>query len=273
MRATEKTEHDVLDQPPDEPIVLVGGPDELQGELRLHNPGEQKLVLRDARVRGTAMKGAKARGPAAAEVALRRIVLRSGQSRSVPFKIPLSPQTPPGEYHGQVEVGGRTREVVMHVTEVVRLEVSPQQIVVENRPGETLTKGVVLTNAGNVPLTIGDIGPVVLDDVLFECRVNRAAIAAVGDKVTKLDDYVAELARQIKSFFEQTGPLRVQTMPRELTLQPGEVRPVEMKVRVPDGIDRRARYVGIAPLFNSNLEFLVVPSHSASGKRGTKSAS
>jgi hypothetical protein len=274
MPRSDKPEHDVLDLPAAEPIVLVGAPGELHGEVRLHNPGEQKLVLRDARVRSEALKIARVGAPTApAELALRRIVLRGGQSRSLPFQVPMSPHTPPGEYRGQIEVGGRTREVVMHVTEVVRLEISPDPLVVRNSPGETITKRAVFTNSGNVALTIGDIGAVALDDVLRECRTNRAAIAAIGDKVGKLDEYIAELARQTKVALEQSGNLRVHLSEGELTLEPGEVRPVELSVRIPDSLDRRARYVGVAAIYNANLTFDVVPTHAAPGKRPAKKTS
>lgn len=273
MRRSDKPEYDILDQPPNEPIVLTGPPGALQGELRLHNPGEEKLILRDARMRGERPKKAKKGVPPLPEVALRRIVLRGGETRSIPLRIPVNPHTPPGEYRGQVEVGGRTRAVVMHITETIRLEISPAQVLVENRPGETLTKRAVFTNAGNVPLVIGDIGPVVLDDTVFACRTNRAAIAAVGDKVEKLDDYLAELARQAKAVLEQTGHLRVHLSGGELKLQPGAVRSVELEVRVPERLDPRTRYVGVAALYDSDLEFLIVPTHTQSPRRRTAARS
>jgi hypothetical protein len=273
MRPSDPPEYDVLDQAPDEPIVLVGPPDALAGEVRLHNPGEQKLILRDARMQTERPKKAKAGAPPLPDLALRRIVLRRGESRSIPFKVPTSPHTPPGEYRGTFEVGGRTREVVMHVTEMIRLEISPAQILVENWPGETLRKHVVFTNAGNVPLVIGSVGSVVLEDTLLECRTNRAAVAAVGDQIEGLDDYLAELAKQTKAVFEQTGHLRVQLTKGELTLEPGQVGPAELEIRIPDKLDRRSRYLGIAQLYDNNLEFLVVPTHTTPAKRTRKGRS
>jgi hypothetical protein len=272
MRRSDKPEYDVLAHSADEPIILVGPPHALQGELLLHNPGENKLVLRDARLRAEAPKEAKARLPALPDFALRRIVLRPGELRRVPLRIPLSAHTPPGEYHGLVEVAGRTRDVVVHVTEVVRLDIAPGQIVVENQPGATMVKRAVFTNAGNVPLAIGDIGPVPLDETLLECRTGRAAIAAVADRMSSLDDYYAEVVRQTKTALEQTGHLRVHLTAGQVTLAPGEVRPVEVEIRVPDKLDRRARYLGVAALYTSNWEFLLVPTHTARARRGTPSA-
>jgi hypothetical protein len=272
MQRSDKPEYDILAHSADAPIVLVGPPQALQGELRLHNPGEQKLVLRDARLHSAAPSKERASLPSVPEFSMRRIVLRPGELRRVPLKIPLSPHTPPGEYHGQVEVGGHARTVVMHVTEVVRLEISPGQLVIDNQPGTTLVKHAVFTNAGNVPLTMGDIGPVVLDETLLECRTGRAAIAALGENITGLDDYIAEVVRQTKAALEQTGILRVHVNGSPLTLAPGEVRPVEMEIRIPDNLDRRARYLGVAALYTTNLEFLLVPTHTAPRKRGKSAA-
>src|SRR5689334_11515703 len=44
-------DHALLDLPEDAPIVLVGEPKSLRGELRLHNRGDEKMVVREARVR------------------------------------------------------------------------------------------------------------------------------------------------------------------------------------------------------------------------------
>jgi sorbitol-specific phosphotransferase system component IIA len=270
MRRSDTPDYDVLEQPPDEPIVLVGPPDRLQGELRLHNPGEEKLILRDARLRAQQPEKARAGTSALPELALRRIILRRGETRSVPFRVPADPHTPPGEYRGQFEVAGRTREVVMHITEMIRLEISPDQVLVENWPGETLRKQVVFTNGGNVPLVIGDIGPVVLDDTVFVCRTNRAAIAEVGDRVEKLDDYISELARQAKIALAQMGHLRVHFAGGQLRLEPGEVRLVDLEIRVPDGLDPRTRYVGSAAIYDTNLDFLITPTHAPPPRREPK---
>lgn len=272
MARTDTPEYDVLAHAADEPIVLVGPPHALQGELRLHNPGAQKLVLRDARLRGEATEAVQARLPSMPEYVLRRIVLRPGELRQIPLRVPLSPHIPPGEYRGLLEVAGRTRQVVMYITEVVQLDISPVPIVVENHPGATVVKRAVFTNSGNVPLTIGDIGPVVLDDTLLECRTGRAAIAAVGDSIESLDDYFAEVVRQTKATLEQTGLLRVHLMADPLTLAPGEVHPVDIEVRVPDNLDRRARYLGVAALYTGNLEILLVPTNTARPKRGKRAS-
>ena len=47
--------------------------------------------------------------------------------------------------------------------------------------------------------------------------------------------------------------------PTPLALAPGDVRAVELEIRVPDGLDKRTRYLGSAALYTTDLEFVVVP--------------
>ena len=60
-------EKEVLDIGAGEPIVLVGQPGALRGELHLQNAGEERLVFRGAEVHSLAApkaaKGARARVP------------------------------------------------------------------------------------------------------------------------------------------------------------------------------------------------------------------
>src|SRR5205823_2812084 len=97
------------------------------------------------------------------------VVLRPGQSRRISLKLSLGAHTPPGEYRGEIEVAGRKRPVVYYVTEMLALEISPTTLVIENHPGATIAKQVIISNVGNVPLNIGEFGPVILDVERLDC--------------------------------------------------------------------------------------------------------
>lgn len=251
------SDYDLIDSPEDEPIVLVGQPDAVQGELFVRNPGERKVVVRDAQVRSEALKTAPA---APLRYTLSPIAVRPGLRRRVPLALAIDPDTPPGEYHGEVEVGGRVRPVVLHITEKVELVISPEVVVVHNLPGATTVKRVVFSNHGNVPLTLGEIGAVPLDDELWQCRTFRAALGALGEEIKSLETYALEIARQAKAVVERAGLLRVHNTAGTVVLEPGEVRPIDLEIRVPRTLEKRSRYRGIAPLYTTSLQFAVVPS-------------
>src|SRR5437588_5902829 len=89
----------------DEPLVLAGPPGELTGQVRLHNPGDAKVVLRDAGIKDPSgvLRLPSARHP------LEPTVLRPDQGDDVPLSISVDPSTPPGDYDVELEVGGRSR--------------------------------------------------------------------------------------------------------------------------------------------------------------------
>jgi hypothetical protein len=149
--------------------------------------------------------------------------------------------------------------VVLFVTEVVDLALSPQELVIENRPDQAVTKRVVFRNLGNVPLTVGQVGAIPLDDELLQCRTGRAAVISGGDSIAGLDDYYAEVIRQTKTALEHTSFLRVRNTAGAVVLEPGEVRPIDLEIRVPKGLEKRTRYRGAAVFYTTDLEFVIVP--------------
>lgn len=242
------------------PLVLVGPPGRLQGRFQVQNAGDRKAVIRQPMLKGLAVAatGRRRRGiaPTADVVTLRRIIVRAGQTRDVPLSLALSPSTAPGTYEAALDVDGDERPVILHVTEHVALAMSPDHLVVPNRPGEKIHKQVVFGNEGNVPVAVRAIGAVVLDDELAHCRSLRGALADVGDTMEKLDDFIAALGRRYKQVYE-TQALRVQN--ERVTLEPGETRAIDLTITLPDRIDPRARYSGYAAISTAALTFTVVP--------------
>ena len=244
----------------EQPLVLSGPPGAIAGEFRLQNAGVQKMRIAGARLRagGTAIGKAKPAGLVAAgdEVALRRIVVRAGQSRPVPIALSLDPRTPPGTYHMELLVQEQVRDVVMHVTENVSLRVSPETVVLPSQPGKKLTRTVVMTNDGNVPIEVRGIGTVVLDDELASCRAMRGALDDVGDTMKTLDEFAAALGRRFKEIYD-TMVLKVQNT--AITLAPGQVEAITLTITLPDKLDKRARYSGYAAISTNSLAFTIVP--------------
>jgi hypothetical protein len=265
--ARKSPDYDVINQPEDEPIILAGPPQALFGEVLFHNPGAEKVVLRDARLSRVEVQTVgeeeadeeRARALLPESAGISTIVLRPGQRRSLPLQLNLNPHTPPGDYRARLETAGRSREVIIHVTEFVLLDISPSHLVIENIPGSRVIKRVVFTNRGNTTLHIGDFGAIPLDDERFDCRMLRSALEAVGDETHPLEEYVAEIARQSRNVLQQAGNLRVKSDTGPFDLQPGEIRAVDLEIRVPDSLDRRTRYNGSAAIYTSDLNIVIVP--------------
>jgi hypothetical protein len=186
--------------------------------------------------------------------------IEPGQSQRVPLTFDLGRHTPPGEYHGELKVGGRTHPLVMHVAEAVRLRVSPDRIVIDRPAGATVFKRVVLSNEGNVPLTIGEIGEVMLGEELMLSLGLRAAVATVNNRTRPVEELFAEIIRDdARAVVRQVGSLEVYNPDAPVRLQPGEVRPLDLEIRLPEHLQPNSRYRGRLPLYTADLEFVIVP--------------
>jgi hypothetical protein len=275
----------------DAPLVLAGPPRAIRGEFHLQNATTEKLSVRDAMFRSVAAPaktddlstrpttkvkaadvakavkaadGARAdavKAPAVSAIlpemglSLRRIVVRPGQARPVPVALELDPRTPPGTYHAELTVNDQKRDVVMHVTEDVSLQIMPEEIVLDSVPGGKSTRRVVFTNLGNVPIQVRTIGTVVLDEELVHCRALRGAIADVGDTMKSLDEFTAALGRRYKKLYET---LAVKVQNDAVTLGPGETQAVDLTIALPDKLDKSSRYTGYAAISTSSLTFTIV---------------
>ncbi len=259
------------------PVVLAGEPHKLKGHLLLHNRHPQRVVVRDALLQplspelerslqgAVGTRAAKAATPARLAIGERTLpvnllaVLAPDQRSRARVKVALDRHTPPGVYHAEIRVGDQLVPVELHVAESLRLDLTPAELIVENRPGGRQHKQVVLHNGGNVPLTIGNIGAVVLDDELAECKTIRAMLAADDLERRSVGDWLSAYLRHGRQQLDGTGMLWVDAQDAPFELAPGETRTVELAIRVPDSLDPRSRYRGVAFLYDQSLAFTVAP--------------
>lgn len=253
------TDEDIF-HPNADPVVLVGEPGSLRGNLHLRNGGQEKIVLRQALVHKAPTRNEAAGESASIAQASLSATLEPGQEQHVKLSLSLDRHTPPGEYRAELEVAGRTREVLLHVTETVKLDISPKTIVIDQLAGVTIIKRVVFSNNGNVPLTIGKIGSVVLGQELLLSGSVRATLAAAGNQAKGLGELFAELIREEdRPIVKPVGCLDVRNLAGTFVLQPAEIHSVDLEVHLPDKLERNSRYIGRVPLYTANLEFMIVP--------------
>jgi hypothetical protein len=253
-------DYDIVASPADAPIVLAGPPGRLSGRLALHNTGETRVVLRQASLRDVS----GALGDRPVQHSFHPVVLHPAQGRTMPLRLAIDPATPPGEYHCELEVAGRTRPAVLHVVEAFTISVSPSVVVVENRPGEVQRKQLVVTNDGNVGITVGDIGDVVLEDDMIWCRAERAAIGPWMEKNDpRLEELVVAVLKAARDEAYRSGNLLVRNLAGEVDLPAGATVTIDLEITVPERLHRNSRYKGVTPLFTEDLVFLVVPARGA----------
>jgi hypothetical protein len=248
----------------DKPLVLVGPPRGVRGEVHLLNPGDEKLIIRKPLMRSIAPsargKSAKTAAKSAAllaePLALRRIIVRPGQTRLVPIVLKLDATTAPGTYQAELDVDGVLREVLVHVIEEVSFSIAPRDLVIPNRPGQKIEKQIVVANTGNVPVVVKTIGALVLDEELAHCRALRGALADVGATLKSLDDFIVALGHRYHDIYDKLI-LKVQN--DSTTVAPGDTAAIDLTITMPEKLDSRARYSTYAPVSTESLNFTIVP--------------
>jgi hypothetical protein len=262
-------EYDIVASEKETPITLVGPPGELRGQVELHNPGEAKVVLREARLHGEGMLGG---GPL--RRAFHPLVLRPATSRVLPLTLSLDPTTPPGEYRISFEVGGHSRPAVVHVAESFGLDIAPSTMVVENRPEVAQRKSLVVTNIGNVPFTVGDIGPVGIEDELIACRsLHKAFDTFVEREDPRLEDFAVDTLKHARGELVRAPSIDVRNASGATEVTPGSTATVELEITVPKGLHSTSRYRGVTPFFTADIEFVVVPARGVPEAEPPKRAS
>jgi hypothetical protein len=269
-------DYDIIDGPSEEPIVFTGPPARLTARVPLRNDGKGSAVLRSASVRGGELAS-----PATA--AIRTTVLRPNGSARVRARLALAANTPPGDYPCEVEIGGSLRPAVLRVVETTHVVVSPSTLLIENNPGEKITKRILVHNRGNVTVRMGHPGGIALDDERAECRVTRATYDVLGreleartaaadergaddddaaeapDAALTIERALGEWVKQGKQHLASVGPLGVRNAGGVTAIEGGEEVAVDLVFRVPAGLDQHTRYIGVYPFYDTDLAFVIVP--------------
>ena len=254
-------------QPEEQPVILAGAPDDLEGQLFLQNAGQERLTLRDLRVRQVAVGRKVPRIiPDAASFQSASIVLEPGQQQRVPVNLSLDKHTPPGDYTAELDAAGETRSVIIHVVESVDLDLEPRELVIDNQPGETVRKRVVISNQGNVPLMIGDLGEILLDDDRHNQRVLHVFLDSIGAEPHTLAEYAALLLQESRQVIEEAGVLQVTCIGSPYVLNPGDTQLIELEIILPPGLVANRRYKGRAAIYTDSLDFVVVPTKAPTKK-------
>jgi hypothetical protein len=245
----------VVVSPENEPLVLAGPPKELSGRIDLHNAGDAKVVLRDA---GLTDHSGLLRLPTERHT-IETLVLRPDERGSLPLELAIDPTTPPGEYHAELDVGGRSRRVVLQVVEVVDLTVEPRSLVIENRRGAAQRKRLLVRNDGNVPFAVGD--PVTVD--LREDRPRDRGLRVALEPLVRrtkpdLDELVVALLAVAREE-ERLGSVEARA-DAQVEVRPGETAALELELTLIDELPATRRYRGRLPVVTRDVDVIVLVS-------------
>jgi hypothetical protein len=259
------TRGDFLAIPQGQSIAVVGTPGALRIDLPLVNTGDSPMVVQDADVSARIAQKDGLPGPGI--VASLTTVVHAGQAGRGILRLRVDAHTPPGEYAGEIEIGGSIRRLALTVVEQAKVTIDPRPIVLDGNPGSTAQKTVVFRNLGNVPLHIRDPSSVALGEELPFVSTETAEVSATrqgAEAVTRLLGKLLE--RRQSHLLREVGTMPVRLLKGGFTLAPGATVSAVLECVIPDSLLSDRRYRAYAPVYDTDLEFLIVPA-AGSGKQ------
>lgn len=244
---------DLVDWPAERTLTLSGAARALRLPLTLRNDTADSAHLAEASLAEVRLAGDGA--PLRLDpVPVQLSVAGHGVGRTS-LRLRLDPATPPGRYEGQVRLGDLVRPLAIEVLPSVKLNILPAPLVVDAAEG--LTPVVVsFENRGNVPLTIDVSGryPLAEEAPVAPDRLDRAGqgenpLAAIFDKV---------IGREPTPVLIPFGVLELDMLGGPARLEPGATLVADVALKLPLNLSPSARYHTFAPVYVSDLHFVVV---------------
>jgi len=163
----------------------------------------------------------------------------------------IDPRLAPGRYAAQLtsDAGSETIDIV--VDPVVTLRIDPPVLKVDGPPKGSLTVDTMIANAGNVPAELPNVGA-------FGIFMKNGLEDAFG-KAYRSDakDGMEVFQHFVEGLRSNYGGLVRVKITCDGAIPPGEARPVQFAIQLPDTLQSGGRYSGVWPLLNLNYSIQI----------------
>lgn len=235
-------------------VALSGTPEFMTGTIPLRNEGGSAVSVTSLRIENTELKTLQG-------TPLERVQsffsIHPGQGADVPISIQLDPSTPPGTYKMDFVAGAERWPVSLQVAERTSASLAPSRFVLSSTPSAKTERQVVVRNDGNVPITIGDLGGIPVEDRDLLCRSVREAVKKLDNPTW--DMFVGALSDELKKSFAQVEPMKIRTKNKPVTIQAGATAVLDLEIQNPKNVRKGRHYVGRARIYNTTLGFALTP--------------
>jgi hypothetical protein len=161
----------------------------------------------------------------------------------------LPAELAPGSYDAVLTVGTSSRAAQVDVQAAPQLRVFPEQLRLVARSGESVASTLTILNAGNVPVTVRAVqafGIIMAGGI--ERALRRAYVTNLADAQRRVDVIADSLAAA------HGGLVKMRIAKGDGVLQPGELRSLDVEIRIPRDLETGSEYGG-----NWELPGLVYP--------------
>jgi hypothetical protein len=236
----------------DEPILFAGNSHRLQATIPFERFGPLERQPARFSLTGVSLNSAAGRP---LEGILFRPGVGFGHTRALVAQVEIDPLTPPGRYEGVLAAGKSRCPAVFLVSERCALRFLPSRLCICEPPGTEVSRNVVMINAGNAPMTVGEGHVVALLQDVFWCRKGREAVRnrRLDKEQLTWDEVVTVAVHELQDAFREEPPLRVRFIDGPLRVMAGGSHEAVIGFTVPPQLRPNRRYRGTVRLFNTTL--------------------
>jgi len=166
------------------------------------------------------------------------------------LRLVLPESTPPGTYKGTVQVGDARYPIEAQVDAYRHLRLSPSRLSLEAAAGSEVEVELTVVNGGNVTCEVGRAYALGLFD---KDGLNRGTAAAFQEDAPRGQERVGRLMDEFAEGYG--GFLRMKVEEGAGPLDPGELRNLKLKLKMPDRLKAGRNYFGTWSFHN--LAYLV----------------
>lgn len=262
---------ELLNWPAGRPVYVSGPPGGLRFPVKIGPAPAGALALHKASL-------IDIRGPSGHALVARsvKVGFAGGEANTIEgrVRLRLDPATPPGRYAGSVEIAGVARSIEIDVLEQVDVAIRPSPLILDLSLGLSQQRRVTFENRGNVPLRIDVASEYPIGE---ETPVVPASGINTGARdAEQLVDILDELlGAHRRAPLKRAGAVRLTMAGGSFELAPSAIRDAEVELIVSGDLLESARYRAFVPVYNSDLEIVVVTAakHSAAPSRASGKAS
>jgi hypothetical protein len=237
-----------------EASTFQGSPLDCRGELHFVNQSDSKVKVRALQTQTPPRTRKDCKALIPSEIALSVRIAPHSEAR-VQAALRLPADTAPGLYQAIVVCGKHKLPIDIEVTEHHELELDPGHISVRAAAGETIKGQILLTNAGNTPVDLTDVGMVWLREQNWIGRTLVYNLRETGDDETYEDfanrllhRFHDEMIASARIVFDADTPSRIGAGQRLIR---------HFSLTAPAGMKKGRRYLGFIKI-NENRIWLEI---------------
>ncbi|PVW12842.1 COG1470 family protein [Marixanthomonas spongiae] len=212
----------------EEEIILNGPPGNLMGSIELHNKNESKTRIKFLDLKATKSKKTESLNTVPLYINSK---LRPGEKRMEHLMLSIDPNTRPGTYENQIDIGGKKRKVTMVVQPTISVAINPTEFTFQGTAPETKhTATFTVVNTGNMPFEIPKVTHVAPLDMDLLCRAFGYGFRY--DKEEGFTDTMDHVTRNLKENMPNWANSKVKEAGQ--VLEPGKSMLVNIEITIPE---------------------------------------